>query len=75
MTTTATIYARVPCELKDTLDVYADRRGMSLAGAVTHLLRIALDVNELKLTQEIGELKTRMNAVEACRLRECTVKS
>src|SRR5229473_350691 len=38
-----TIYARVPAELKDATDQYADERGMSLASAVTDLIGRGLE--------------------------------
>ena len=48
---TTTIYARVPTDLKDQVDLYATERGMTLAGTVTALLRKALEGDPSPTTQ------------------------
>jgi hypothetical protein len=42
MAETETIYARVPVDVKEAVEVYRTDRGQTLAGAVSELLRTAL---------------------------------
>jgi hypothetical protein len=62
---TATIYARVPVDLKRAADEYADQRGMSLASAVTDLLGRGLEAagNE----ESIRNLEARAQDAEEAR--------
>ena len=43
MPETKTIYARIPVPLKDAVDSYAERHGMTLANAVSRLLSLGLE--------------------------------
>ncbi len=63
---TATIYARVPSELKEATDEYASRKGMSLASAVTDLLGRGLEAAENE--PSVRALEARAQEVEQGRV-------
>lgn len=63
---TATIYARVPGELKDATDQYASGRGLSLASAVADLLERGLEAAENE--PSIRALEARAQEVEQGRV-------
>lgn len=62
---TATIYARVPNEVKEATGDYAASRGMSLASAVADLLSRGLEAEENE--QSVRTLEARAQEVEQAR--------
>ena len=59
MTTTTTIYARVPEDLKERVETYAQGTGKSIAAAVTELLEQGLRGmrDQISLEQRIDRLE------------------
>ena len=56
---TTTIYARVPLELKVRVEEYAVKHAMTLTGAVSTLLKMALDS-----VDELSSIETRVLFIE-----------
>jgi hypothetical protein len=62
----ATIYARVPSDLKEATDEYASNKGMSLASAVADLLGRGLEAAENE--PSIRALEARAQEIEQARV-------
>jgi antitoxin component of RelBE/YafQ-DinJ toxin-antitoxin module len=59
------IYARVPDEVKDAADAFAEEHGMSLTGAVVHLLGSGLSASKeersfAEVTAELQQLRNQL---------------
>jgi predicted DNA-binding protein len=62
---TTTIYARVPEDLKERVDAYADATGKTIAAAVTELLEQGLRGmrEQISLEQRVSVLESKVNAL------------
>ncbi|MDA8316272.1 MAG: hypothetical protein M0010_14050 [Actinomycetota bacterium] len=71
--TTPTVYARVDRELKEAVDSFAERRGMSLASAVTDLLVRGLEAASSEESVSALEARAQQLQAELSQVRQAAV--